>query len=331
MQKVFFVLISTCFLLSTFIGHASDSTVVRRAAFDFGSGSIKMQVSDVDITTNTIVHTYLKTNIGVYFQGDLLSHPESKAFSAELIQKTMLAMELLKQQAIDLGAVQFSGFSTEAFRIATNSQELFDKINAEFCVPVKLISQQEEGRLGFYTAAIMSEMDPGKIVVWDIGAGSFQINAEMGNTVEVVKALWGVVSTQNFICELLSQELVNPLSLENFQKAVSKLSIALPELPDSIREKLKQSDITVIGIGAHSKWIRKDGAVYTVEILEKTILDNLNKSEEEIGMEDTTGSYIMSSSIVNYAAMKKYGLSSVKYIRTGSGSSAAVLVDPLYW
>jgi exopolyphosphatase/guanosine-5'-triphosphate,3'-diphosphate pyrophosphatase len=331
MYKILFILVTICSLITTFIGYANEPTIIRRAAFDFGSGSIKMQVSDVDVSTNSIVQTHLKTNMGVSFQGDLLSHPESKAFSAELIQKAMLAMSQLKQQAVDLGAVEFSGFSTEAFRIATNSQELFDKINKDFHVPVKLISQQEEGRLGFYTTAIMSEMDPAKIVVWDIGAGSFQITAEMRNSIEVLKAPWGVVSTQNFVTEVLRRDLVNPLSFEKFQEAIFKLSDALPDLPECIKEKLNQADVVVVGIGAHSKLVREDGAVYTIDDLEKSILDHLEKSEDEMTVGDTSGSFIMSSSIVNYAVMKKYGIGNVKYIKTSSGSSAAVLVDPTYW
>lgn len=330
MQKKSFVLISVFFLCITFIGYTYESLIVRRAAFDFGSGSIKMQVSDVDISTNKIVQTHLKTNIGVPFQEDLLSHPESKEFSAELMEKAAFAMAQLKQQAIELGVVQCSGFSTEAFRIAANSQELFNKINAEFGVAVKLISQQEEGRLGFYTAAIMSEMDPAKIVVWDIGAGSFQITAEVGKTIEVLKAPWGVVSTQNFISKLISRDIINPLSFDEFHESIVKLIVALPDLPESISKKL-QDDVTVIGIGAHSKLIRKDGEFYTVDALKKSILANLDESEEEIALGDTSGGFIMSSSIVNYTVMKRYGIKAVKYIKTSSGSSSAVLVDPTYW
>lgn len=326
---------SVCLSLTTFVS-AEESVVVRRAAFDFGSGSIKMQVADVDLQSKKVIHTYLKTTILVPFQDDLLSKSGRKEFSVELIQKALTAAKDLKQQAQAFGASEFSAFATEAFRIAENSSELFDLLKSDLQIPVHLVSQQEEGLLGIQTASILSNSDPEKIVVWDIGAGSFQITLQEDSEVVVMKAPWGVLPVQKLISSVQGKDpfqsaAINPLGKIEFEKTVSFLLEKLPSLSDSVIQKLSKEDTVLVGIGAHPNFVRVDGEVYSVESLEKAILENLGKSEMELNNQTTSGSFIMSDCILVYAAMKLYGFDGIKYIRTGSGNALAVLVNPIYW
>ncbi|HXF29092.1 MAG TPA: hypothetical protein VN457_04520, partial [Chlamydiales bacterium] len=78
MKKMLFLLIAAALLstapLAVFFGvdDTQPHKIERRAAFDIGSGEIKMQVSDVDLTVNKIVNVLLTDTAVVRLRENLV-------------------------------------------------------------------------------------------------------------------------------------------------------------------------------------------------------------------------------------------------------------------
>ncbi len=67
-----FILFCLGLLLSSPLG----GEIVRRAAFDFGSGSIRLQVADVDTETNQVLKSIYSDVLKTFLSSDLARQAE---------------------------------------------------------------------------------------------------------------------------------------------------------------------------------------------------------------------------------------------------------------
>lgn len=154
------------------------SRTIRRAAFDIGSGSTKLQCSDCEVINDTRTGATIRTNIikdlhgieiPVQFGADLKCSTDGNL--SESIQSLGISIfQELKAKAESLGAVEFHAIATEVFRRAANGQEYLDKIRA--CgVPVSILTQEMEAEVGFGSvqAVLMQNASPSADCVWDSG------------------------------------------------------------------------------------------------------------------------------------------------------------------
>src|SRR5260221_1616498 len=98
MRLFFSFLFSCCFCAVVYSAQPSGAVeqlapdavphkIERRAAFDIGSGQIKMQVSDVDLTVNKIVNVLLADTVYVGLREDLVKSLHGP-LSPEMQQQT---------------------------------------------------------------------------------------------------------------------------------------------------------------------------------------------------------------------------------------------------
>ena len=92
----------------------------RRASFDIGSGSTKMQVSD--IKQNKIIHTYFGQERPVGFGFDFMGSKDGN-LSEEIQMKGIQTFKDLKLKAEEYGATKFSAVATGKFNTAPTSVE----------------------------------------------------------------------------------------------------------------------------------------------------------------------------------------------------------------
>lgn len=77
-----------------------------------------------------------------------------------------------------LGVQQTLAVATEAFRRASNGDEIIQHYREQFGLHVQLLSPQAEALLGFNTAyAYADDKMRSGLVAWDCGAGSFQLTS----------------------------------------------------------------------------------------------------------------------------------------------------------
>ncbi|MGE3557314.1 MAG: Ppx/GppA phosphatase family protein [Candidatus Obscuribacterales bacterium] len=217
-------MIKPLLLLLTLIGISTqtiEAKVERRLALDIGSSTVKGEVADVD--GDRVVSLLYSASISVPFRESLsltnrIDHPLEERLRAAL------------QRHLDaggaLGAEAICGIATAASRKALNGPEVLAKLSKELDIPLHIISQEEEGRLGYRSAMAISGKEGA--VVWDSGGGSFQLTHQVGNRVEVyqgpigrVAALEGLVqlngdrtyvdpATAEALCALLKAQIDQP-------------------------------------------------------------------------------------------------------------------------
>jgi Ppx/GppA phosphatase family len=224
---------------------------VRRAAFDFGGGSIRVLVADVDLKTNQTEKLF-SAAIPIHFRLDLAKNAATNEFSADILKIAHAAMHILQRASEQYSPQQFSASATEAFRIASNGQQLLQSIAQDTGVPIEIINQEEEGRLGFLSAVNYSSSDPDNTVVIDLGTGSAQITArnaegslntygmKLGNVVLrdiIAKQIRGLQTTPNDI---------NPVTNEEAIALIRCLNEEFNALPEELVKKLQSKDMRVI-------------------------------------------------------------------------------------
>ena len=150
--------------------------VVRRAAFDIGSGATKLLVADVDENSGVVVGTpLLAVERPLAFKAD--SQANRGRLSDGICEMGLELMRSLSREARALGAHEACGIATEVFRTAPNGLEYLESIRAACGVRVRVLSQSDESRLGLATAEALCGGAGGHIISWDSGGGSFQICA----------------------------------------------------------------------------------------------------------------------------------------------------------
>lgn len=324
-----------CLLLVTSCLEVNAETV-RRAAFDFGSGKIKLQVADVDTENHSILKSIYADAAIVLLSEDAANHPQG-CFSEKIQERAIAVTQEFKQKAMEAGAVEFAGFATEAYRKAPNGQELVDKYNAVLDIPVRIISQEEEGKIGFFALVAETNLDPTKVISWDIGGGSFQVTyLDNERNVQVYMAPFGRMTTKYAVIKYVKGEdpskvsSPNPMSRNEWEKSLEYFDLSLPKVPDSLALKLKRSDVQLIGMSAHPEKLRSFKTYHLSNILE-IVEERLDKTDSELAKIHAAPTSAVTELILVYSIMQKLKVSSVYYIRTASGSTSALLVAEEYW
>lgn len=320
------------FVFLCFCVFGVNGEVVRRGAFDFGSGSIKMQISDVDLEQGRIVQTIETGVIGVPFSEDLFQN--GGIFSDQLLQSALDSLNTLKQQAEAHGVKEFGGFATEAFRQAENSSRFFEEISTRFGIPVRIVSQHEEGELGFNTAVIIAQEEPNQVVVWDTGAGSVQFATLTESGIEVVKIPAGAITSSTFILSEIqgrnSEQSSNPMTKQELVRGLELIKQKFPEVSSEWMSDLQKK--TIIAIGAQPHAVRFHAQFHTLDQVRRAMEERLGKTDQELSVENPQDeSFRTGCLLISLAVMEKYGIEKIKYYRTGSGNATAFLVDPKYW
>lgn len=196
-----------------------------RAAFDLGSGTFKLTIAEV--IGSDIQPKFSKTiRVGL---GLDLAESQSRSFSEKVQTAAFSALAELKKDAIERGATQFAGIATAAFRHAINGNDFLDKLVKEIKIPIRLISQEEEGILAFKTFLnVFSEINENNCIALDLGAASFQLTKKNNQFYDVIQEPLGVSG----VLKIFSENIKNI----SFQRELIFTPITLHEIKLLIEE-----------------------------------------------------------------------------------------------
>lgn len=333
---------SLLFIFVFFVGCASRSPssltnenacLTMRAAIDVGSGNTKMKVAQVDQCEQKIVKIVGEIGHKVDFKEDLMRSPDGN-LSDSLKQKAMTVFLSFKQLAINLDVkdTNIAGVATAALRDAKNGKEFLKEVEQTLGVRIKVISQKEEGIIGFYAA--QSEIHQKDAVVWDIGGGSSQITFKDQENFHVYEGDLASVNFKNRVVREIQKrvsETPNPLKKEDATQGLKLAEKHLEQNPDLItNKKIIERDGIVFGIGGvHGESIKRqtNKQIYNLEDLEKAIESSIGKSDAEIG-----GKYA-STDVTNLLLVKSYmitfGIKNVVVVQVNN--SNGILLMPEFW
>jgi exopolyphosphatase/pppGpp-phosphohydrolase len=325
---------------------AAESVV--RAAIDFGSGALKIQVARVDTETNRVEPLWIEYK-PVLLTEDVAVNNGSISAGMEETARQILAD--YKAQALALSdQVQFSGIATAVFRKAHNGPQVLERLEQSLEIPFRILSQDEEGRLGFLTAqALNPEVDPKRLIAWDTGHGSFQVTAWDGENYQVYQGPMGHGTVRVWLSRdirqgevLKPEESGNPISLDEMVALSRHIQSHLPPVPNWLAKRLadRRTVVATFGdresifavcaqsIAAHQGL---EGRVPTVRVrdLAVVIADHLDAEDEQFVAEEMHRKLPTAGCLMK-TVMDHLKIRQVEY-RQAMGTTSGMLIAPELW
>ncbi len=142
------------------------------ATCDLGSGTFRLLIAEMENGEIQVKYTNrIDTKLGID-----LGTSSDQTLSEAVQQAALEALQTFKREAEERGATQIKGVATAVFRLARNGVEVLTRLKNETEIDLEIISQEEEGILGFHTAkALFPNISEENLVFWDMGGASFQI------------------------------------------------------------------------------------------------------------------------------------------------------------
>ena len=317
--------------------HFKPKTITR-AAVDVGSGSIKLTIAKVDPQNNKIHQVLYSEEHPVPFKRDI--QVGGKSLLSEKVQR--VAFETLSNLQKDLcvyRAEEWKGIATAASRQAKNAPEMFQKINEDLGIDISIISQNEEGRLGFATAAVVSGTPQEKLIAVDSGSGSFQVTTLVDGQLEVIEGQLGYIPSLEMLMEIRGQklDLQTPpatVTLKEAELLVKKMHSKMPSASNVFLQRAKDPSNRIVGIG-NENFIFAMGATgvgketFTKEELWQAIVDHAGRPAEELKGFSKPDTAVLGM-VLLYSIMDSMGLDQLTSCYS-NGSCEGLLVDQEYW
>lgn len=294
------IFISILFAFTSLFG-----SIERRAAFDIGSGRIKMQVSDVDTELHKILNVLYVDQIRIPLREDLTQN--QGVLSEKILKDLLLSLLYLQEKASVFAPDAFFAIGTDTFRLAKNKNEVTAGIYNATKIPFQIISQEEEAILGFISALEGSHLDPHQVIIWDFGASSFQMITKSDDNFITYEGRLGKVSFY---------ELLEKIGKEH---AIDFVKRTVTEIP----LELKAPNKSVLGIGIHPLWgMGYDKRPFSKEDLEKEISKRVDLREE---------GYVLSNLLLAAGIMEAFAIKEVTYVGKDSANAIGVLLTESFW
>lgn len=321
-----------------------------RAAIDFGSGSIKIQAAPIDPSGQKMLGEPLMLKyVPLTLSEDVASH--EGCISIEMQQKASMILAKFKEETLAVAAskgyphVEFSGIATAVFRKAENGKDLLQQIENNLGIHFQILSQEEEGQLGFLSAKILyPEVDESDLLVWDSGNGSFQITAKIGDIYKIYQGPFG----HGTVRVLLSKEIRggevleghvsgNPVQKDEAPQVVQGIENLLPEIPSWLRDKLKSKKTVVATFGDGESIFalvsralgKSSGDTITRLEAQKVLEMSLGRDDDFFdsnNLHQKTGT----SALLVSTIMDHFDIQTIHY-KTAVGNTSGILVLPDLW
>ncbi len=336
-RKIRITIVSATAVL-LFAGWKCTPDTVNRAAIDVGSGSIKVTVAKIDPQTQKIHATLYSEEHPVAFKRDI--QVGGNSMLSETIQETAIkTLAGLKEELAHYKPTEWKGIATAASRQATNAQEMYDRIHDALDMHISIISQEEEGRLGFATAAAVSQINPEKLIAVDSGSGSFQMTTHINGELEVIEGQLGYIPSLEALMAIRGQTLdlsspVSPVQPQEVEPLVQILQAKMPPMTDVFLQKLKHPDSEVVGIG-NENFIFAMGATgvgkktFTKEELLQAIYAHAGKPAEEMKHFAFPNTAVLGMALL-YSIMDSMQIDELTSV-SANGVCEGLLVDANYW
>lgn len=307
-----------------------------RAAIDIGSGTTNLKIATVETRTNDISKVIFQKSYPVAFQKSL-SLSEDNTFDESIRSEGIKVFDEIKNVAAKHGAEKVIAIATSAFRTAKNGPEYAKEIEEKTGIDVEIVSQDQEGILGFYGAISKSKANPSNVVVWDIGGGSLQLTAKESSKFEIAKGEKASIYFKNALIEAEGHDIQkvqspNPISEDTLIKGIAIAELIAEDVNQQIKDKLDnyQTQVFVIGnLFNHGlKPLVGNKEVMTQPDLRKAIEGMLNKTDEELGG-GPLAEVKVSNAIYVIGFMDALRIREVKFVDVNNTDGA--LIDPNYW
>lgn len=143
---------------------------VRIAAFDLGSNSFHLLIADAhpDGTFEPVATDKEMLRLGSEVAATGMIGEERAEVAVEVVRR-------FRAMAESQNADEIVACATAAFREATDSLAVVDRIESETGVKVRVISGREEARLIFDAVRASVVIDPGPALALDLGGGSLEV------------------------------------------------------------------------------------------------------------------------------------------------------------
>ncbi len=305
---------------------------IIRAAFDVGSGSTKMKVYHYNECANSVEQIEDKeceAEEPVQYRKNLTN---SNLIPQEILKQGETALKNLKDTAINCKATGFAGVATSVFRLANNGISAAHELSNLVKIPIKVVTQNEEARLGFRGAITKEGISKKqKVCVWDIGASSVQITCSNGRS--GTKVYQGKLASIGFMEQILELQnrtsSPNPISLSIYNEAFEIAKDEAQNVRTHMEDLLKNSIILGIG-GVHYYAVSKELELeeYNQEQIKSGILRRLDKTDDELG----GGKFVntaVSNLILVEGMMAGMEINSVKALKVNLTEGLAVSDN--YW
>jgi len=271
--------------------------IENRAGIDMGSGSTKIQVTQVNVCEHSLGKVLFEDQRPVGFNADLAKSGNNQ-LSDDIQQQGIKALSDMVAKANSFKPTRITGVATAVFRSASNGQQVIDRFNQQAHVNLKIISQQQEAELGFQSAkAALHEKNvkDEDLLVWNIGGGSMQMTAYRQKngvkTVDVYQGKLASVTLKDFITSVLQNKDVQTDSTPNPIGSLRNTVLRYVNFyaRTHVSPEIKQAAHTkrVIGIGGVHGYSIKDNVhlrdnTYRLTDLEQASKNNVWKGDSEL-------------------------------------------------
>ena len=140
------------------------------ASIDIGSNTVLLLIAKVDLNTKKITPIFEKYEIPRISQG----LTQGERIGLTQITKLLIVLKRYKSLINKYNCVKTIITATNALRIASNTDEIIDKIQSDLGLNVRVVSGEEEAKLSFLGVVSSFNSIPNKLVI-DIGGGSTEI------------------------------------------------------------------------------------------------------------------------------------------------------------
>lgn len=272
---IFLILFSSCTHLK------SRSCIEKKGAFDIGSGSTKAIFATINKCEGKIVKVLFEKQSPIKFKASLRRN--DKKIPRSLSKKALNVLKQWKKEGTKLGITKYTAVATEVFRQATNGGRLIKKLSHDAEIPIKIITQEDEAKIGFWAGVASSPALPKATLVWDIGGASMQMSYL--NTNGKIEFYLGKLASVSFKEKISGNFSPNPLTPVGATQAVIRArNLAKTDVPIKFRKSIK--DMNVVGIGGvhyHSIGKKFNYMSYDKLSLKTKLLESSNMTDKQIG------------------------------------------------
>lgn len=247
--------LSISLLLSTFSAIAQNDRVIR-AAIDIGMGGPKLQIDEVDTTTNKIIKTVHTQRFFVNFYDSLSKSPHN-LLSSEIMAQGRKALKDAINIAHSFNSDGIVAIATASFRSAANGTQFANEIQDETGIKVHIVDQSLEGKLASQAILAKTHIDAHNLVVWDIGGGSTQFITTASDGSHLVDCgNEGSGSFADYIIENIQNQTIgeftspNPMSADDILLATAHARNLSKNVGKGFKDKINHPATTVVGVGS---------------------------------------------------------------------------------
>ena len=186
------------------------------ASIDIGTNTVLLIVAEINTSNQTLtplLNEYRMPRLGKNLEsGGTISNDRIE----ELFNILKEYQKIIDSHQTDVVLVS----ATNAFRIASNANEIIQQINVRFGFKVNIISGELESEYAFLGAVPPSAQEKLSLVI-DIGGGSTELITGKNNNIEYRKSfqIGSVISTENY----LKQSPPKTEELKNLDTALSNI------------------------------------------------------------------------------------------------------------